>query len=272
MGVRRAGKASERGARKAEAAILNQDVTPVHRGQQLDERQRPVSVKRKKVGPDVRVDQTRVSGPIRVVLEPLLWVSFLTGVVWLLIALDPGLREPQDGVIIYEYTLPLAILVGSVVVIATVTALMWLPSATSATRARSTFAGLGMLASGWLFAKLHPVEAQDFQGLSWLCIAIGVLLVAMCSVPWPTQRSSETAEMGPWSRLLVAALGLVAVGVVVIAWEAARVGLVGVRPDARTGWDNLLPVLGVLVLLLAAIRAVLRRPAREYATYGADAG
>ena len=271
MATRRAGKASERGARKAEAALLDQHA-PVRRGQQLDERQRPVSVKRKKVGPDVRVDQTRVSGPIRLVLEPLLWVAFLTGVVWLLIALDPGLREPQDGVIIYEYTLPLAVLVGALVVISTVTALMWLPSATSATRARSTFAGLGMLASGWLFAKLHPVEAQDFQGYSWLCIAIGVLLVAMCSVPWPTERSAEQAELGTGGKLLVGALGLVAVGVVVIAWEAARVGLVGVTPDARTGWDSLLPVLGVLVLLLAAIRAVLRRPARAYATHGPDAG
>lgn len=256
------------GARKAASPPrVEIDPTPVSRSPQvLDERKSPIPVKRpKNTGKPPRMDPTRVAGPIRLVLEPMLWVAFVSGVVWALIALDPGLREPEAGVVVYEYALPLAMLVSALLLISSVTALMWLPSSTSATRARTSFAGLGMLASGWLFAKLHPVDSADFQRLSWGSIGIGMLLVAICAVPWPTGPARVARRPGPLTWLAVAVLsGLIAV-VSVLAWEAARMGLVGDPSSAETGWDTLLPFLVVLAVLLAAVRFVLRRPRRANA-------
>lgn len=234
------------------------------RGPILDERKRPVSVKRsKKIGKDVRVDTTRVSGPIRVVLEPMLWLAFLSGIAWVLVALDPGVRQPAEGVIFYEYTLPLAIIVAAVLLISTISALMWLPVSTSSTRARTAFAGLGMLASGWLFAKLHPVETEDLLGMSWISIGVGVLLVAICAVPWPTSPAMVPRRLTGKERIALVVLFAVAAVVAFYAWDAARVGLVGVRPGGETGWDRLFPFLGLFVILMAGIRHLLRRPERR---------
>lgn len=239
------------------------DQTPVHRGPVLDERKRPVPVKRSsKLGKDVRMDPTRVSGPIRVVLEPMLWLAFLSGVAWVLVALDPGVRRPAEGVVLYEFTLPLAIIVAAVLLISTISALMWLPVSTSATRARTAFAGLGMLASGWLFAKLHPVDTQDLLGMSWLSIAVGVLLVAVCAVPWPTSRALVPRRVNGVERVALAVVLLLSVAVGWLAWKAAQVGLVALPQGSETGWDQVFPLLGLLVILLAVARFLLRRPDR----------
>lgn len=257
-GARRAG------ARRAAAPERQElDQTPVHRGPLLDERKRPVPVKRStKVGNDLRVDPTRVSGPIRVVLEPMLWLAFLSGVCWVLVALDPGVRDPAPGVLLYEYTLPLAIIVAAVLLVSTISALMWLPVSTTATRARTAFAGLGMLASGWLFAKLHPVDTQDLLGMSWLSIAVGVLLVAVCAVPWPTSPALVPRRTTGAERMAFLAVLLASAVVGWLAWEAAQVGLVAVPDGAETGWDAVFPLLGLLVVLLAVARFLLRRPDR----------
>lgn len=237
------------------------DSTPVLRGPVRDERERPVPVKRSKsLGKEIRVDPTRVSGPIRVVLEPMLWLAFLSGIVWVLVALDPGVRDPAPGVIFYEYTLPLAIIVAAILLISTISALMWLTVSTSATRARTAFAGLGMIASGWLFSELDPVDTQDLLTMSWLSIAVGVLLVTICAVPWPTSPAVVPRHLTPGERGLFVGVLAVAAVVAFLAWESARVGLVGVRPGAETGWDALFPLLTVFVMLLAAARFLLRRP------------
>lgn len=249
------------GARRADPRPHDElDQTPVHRGPVLDERKRPVSVKRSsKLGKDVRVDPTRVSGPIRVVLEPMLWLAFLSGVAWVLVALDPGVREPAEGVVLYQHTLPMAIIVSAILLISTISALMWLPVSTSATRARTAFAGLGMLASGWLFAKLRPVDTQDLLGMAWLSIGIGVLLVAICAVPWPTSPALVPRRMTGPERIALVFVLLSAVVVGWLAWEASQVGLVEMGGD-RNGWDQVFPLLGLLVILLAAARFLLRRP------------
>lgn len=262
MAGRRAAPDRRRGARKTVTWQPEElDSTPVQRGPVLDERKRPVPVKRSKnLSKDLRVDPTRVAGPIRLVLEPMLWIAFLSGIAWVLVALDPGVRKPAEGVVFFEHTLPLAIIVAAILLISTISALMWLTVSTTATRARTSFAGLGMLASGWLFAKIHPIDNQDLLGMSWLSIAIGVLLVAMCAVPWPTRPSPVSRRLtAPVKAALVALLAIAAV-VGFFAWEAARVGLVGMRPGAETGWDSLMPLLVVLVLVLAAFRHLLHRP------------
>lgn len=262
------GNTRERGGRRSERAREALDQTPVDRGPVLDERKRPVPVKRsKKLGKNVRMDPTRVSGPIRLVLEPMLWLAFLSGVAWVLVALDPGVRNPAKGVVFYDYTLPLAILVAAILLISTVSALMWLTVSTSATRARTAFAGLGMLASGWLFSKLHPIDNQDLLGMTWLSIAVGALLVAICAVPWPTSPALVPRRPNVAERVALATLLVLALVVGHYAWEAARVGLVGVRPGAATGWDALMPLLGFFVILMAGVRFLLRRPQND----GADA-
>ncbi|MBE7325237.1 hypothetical protein IEQ44_11280 [Nocardioides sp. Y6] len=240
------------------------DSTPVHRGPVLDERKRPVSVRRNsKLGREVRVDPTRVSGPIRVVLEPMLWLAFLSGLAWVLVALDPGVRDTGEGEVLYEHTLPMAIIVSAILLISTISALMWLPVSTSATRARTAFAGLGMLASGWLFAKLRPVDTQDLLGMSWLSIGIGVLLVAICAVPWPTARALVPRRPTGPERLALGFLLLSALLVGWLAWEAAQVGLVDMDGSDRSGWDQVFPLLGLFVILLGSARFLLRRPDRS---------
>lgn len=236
---------------------------PVPLGPIADERHRPVTVRRKKVGTDIRVDATRVSGPIRVVLEPMLWLAFVMGVLWLLIAADPALRSDEPtGVPVYQYALPLGILVGALLLISSISALLWLPGSTTAARSRTAFAGLGMLASGWLFGKLHPVEARDFEGYSWFCIGVGALLVAICSVPWPVRPAREPGRLGGMRMLVVALLGLAFLVTAWLVWQAADEGLVGVTPDEQAGWTNLLPLLGLLALEVAAMRFVARMPSR----------
>ncbi len=250
------------GARKRTRPVV--DPTPVSRSSALAGGARPhVSRRRPGVSQEPRVDPTRVTGPIRLVLEPLLWVAFVCGVIWLLVALDPGARTPATGVPLYQYTLPLAILVGSLLVISTVTALLWLPTSTTATRARTSFAGLGMLASGWLFAKVDPVETTDFVALSWLCIGVGVLLVTICSVPWPTTYSVRRGTPGPAVKAVAGLLLLGAALVALVAWETAQRGLVGRPPGAETAWDELMPLLGLIVLLAAGARVALRLPTRQ---------
>lgn len=256
----------ERGARRA-AQQGTLDQTPVPQGPEVDERRRPVPVRRHSVSVhgarDVRVDPTRVSGPIRVVLEPLVWVAFLAGVIWLLIAVDPGLRASESEPIVFRWTMPLAIVIGLLLVVSSVTALMGVSGSTSATRARTSFAGMGLMASGWLFSKLHPIDNQEFLGMSWLCIAVGILLVTICFVPWPTAPAVRPGRRGPLAKLVIAVLCVAILVLVVFTWKAARLGLVGVRPEATTGWDHLLPLLGTLVILLAAVRWMIRRPGRR---------
>lgn len=237
----------------------------------LDERKRPVPVKRSKdVVKGMRVDPTRVSGPIRFVLEPMLWVGFLSGILWVLILMDPGVRQPSEEGQLFKYALPLGILVSAILLISTISALMHLPHSTTATRARTSFAGLGMLASGWLFAKLHPVDTEDLLGLSWLSIGIGVLLVAICSVPWPTAPAGLTRSPRGWERVLLTFLAAACAGLAYFAWDAAQLGLVGVTNGGETGWDQLMPILGLLVILLGVTRFVIRRPA-AIPTTSADA-
>lgn len=269
MGSHRTERAERRaGARKAlVAARPVVDPTPVPRDRiVLDDRKNPIPRKRpNNASREPRVDPTRVSGPIRVVLEPMLWTAFVSGVVWLLIALDPGVRTPAPGVVVYQHAFPLAILLGALLVISTVTALMWLPTSTTATRARTSFAGLGMLGSGWLFAKLHPVDSADFLGMSWLSIAVGVLLVTVCSVPWPTAAAHPVVRRSP---LVWAGVAVLAIAIAAVSWSAlgaARGGLVGSVDGGGAGWDELRPLLGLLALLLAGIRLTLRLPARAHA-------
>lgn len=236
----------------------------IHLQPLADDRHRPVSVRRKKVGSEIRVDAFRVAGPIRVALEPLLWIAWAMGVIWLLVACDPALRQDSvQGVVMYAHTSPLAVLVGLVLVLSSISALMWLPASITATRSRTAFAGIGLIASGWLFTKLHPVQSQDFEFMTWLCLAQGALLLAVCAVPWPSSPVRLAAPMNlARSSIVGVLLGLVLV-VGWFGWRAAREGLVGVRPDAGLGWDQLLPLLGVMVLLLAAARQVCRMPARN---------
>lgn len=252
----------EGGARRADPREHPElDQTPVHRGPVLDERKRPVSVKRSnKLGSDMRVDPTRVSGPIRVVLEPMLWLGFLSGVAWVLVALDPAAREPAEGAGIYEHTFPLAIIVAAILLVSTISALMWLPVSTSATRARTAFAGLGMLASGWLFAKLRPVDTQDLLGMAWLSIAVGVLLVAICAVPWPTRTALVPRRMNGPERIAFTVVLAVSLAVGWLAWKASQVGLVEMGGASESGWDSVFPLLGLFVILLAVARFLLRRP------------
>ena len=100
---------------------------PVGRGPTLDERKRPVSVKRSKdVAKGMRVDPTRVSGPIRFVLEPMLWVGFMSGVLWVLILMDPGVRTPTEDGYLFVYAIPLGVLVAAILLISTISALMHL--------------------------------------------------------------------------------------------------------------------------------------------------
>lgn len=244
----------------------------IHLQPLADDRHRPVSVRRKKVGSQLRVDAYRVAGPIRFMLEPLLWIAWAMGVIWLLIACDPALREDSvDGVVMYAYTTPLALLVGVVLALSSISALMWLPASITPTRSRTAFAGIGLIGSAWLFTKLHPVQAQDFEFMTWLCLAQGVLLLAVCAVPWPASPVRRAAPMNlARSSVVGVLLGLVLV-VGWYGWRAASEGLVGVRPDAGLGWDHLLPLLGVLVLLLAAARQVCRIPAKNEDALPGDA-
>lgn len=229
----------------------------------LDERT-PVTRRRSKTVLQPRADLTRVAGPIRLILEPMLWVSFITGVFWALVVFDPGLRDPEPGVVVYRYAVPMAILVGALLLISSISALMWVGTSTSATKARTSFAGLGMLASGWLFAQLHPVDTADFQGAAWLSIAFGVLLVAICSVQWPTRPAVVARRPGLQGWAVATVLLFFLVGASMLAWEAARQGLVGSAATGQSGLDALPPLLGVMGVLLAAIRLVLRRPLRSH--------
>lgn len=249
------------GTRRASVAPRRGNVVTVEAPRVLDERT-PVARRRPKSTQNPRADLTRVAGPIRVVLEPMLWVCFITGVFWTLVVFDPALRQPEPGVVVYRYALPLAIIVGALLLISSISALMWLGTSTSATKARASFAGLGMLTSGWLFAKVHPVDSADFQGAAWLSVALGVLLVAICSVQWPTQPAARTRRPGVQGWLVVLALSFLLVLTGAFAWEAARQGLIGSSRIGQQGIDALPPVLTVMALLLAAIRVVLRRPLR----------
>jgi hypothetical protein len=255
-----------RGSRKAPRPVV--DPTPVLRSAALADghvpRRRPAVSAR-----EARVDPTRVTGPIRFVLEPMLWIAFAAGVVWLLVALDPGVRDPESGVLVYRHAFPLAVLVGTLLVISTVTALMWLPTSTTAARARTSFAGLGMLASGWLFATVDPVDTDDFLVMAWLSIAIGVLLVAVCAVPWPTTVTRHRSRPGLWGSTALAVLGLGVLIVSLLAWETAQRGLVGRAAGVDETWQALMPLLGVLGLLVAGIRLVLRLPTGRQAPHAA---
>lgn len=64
-------------------------------------------------------------------------------------------------------------------------------------------------------------------------------------------------------RVALVVLFALAAIVAVYAWDAAQVGLVGVRPGGETGWDRLLPFLSFFVVLTAAIRHLIRRPERR---------
>lgn len=249
------------GVRRAPVMPRRGQVVTVEAPRVLDERT-PVARKRPSGTQNPRADLTRVAGPIRLVLEPMLWACFITGVFWAVVVFDPGLRDPEPGVVVYQHALPLAIIVGALLLISSISALMWLGTSTSATKARTSFAGLGMLASGWLFAKVHPVDSADFQGAAWLSVAFGVLLVAICSVQWPTQPAAVTRRPGVQGWVVVLTLSVLLLGTVIFAWEAGRQGLIGSSAAGQEGIAALPPVLVVMGLLLAAIRVVLRRPQR----------
>jgi hypothetical protein len=248
------------------------DTGPVHLGPLAAERHRPVSTRRKKVGTDIRVDATRVSGPIRIVLEPLLWVTFVIGVMWLLITVEPVVRAPAaHGLVIHQYAGPFALVIGGFLVLSTISALLWLPGSTSAARSRTAMSGLGMIASGWLFSNLHPVRTEDFQFHAWFCIAVGVLLVAICAVPWPTRPAVEPGALTGLRTTLVAVLVLACLGVGVLAWQQTGPDLVGAGPEMQQAWRDVLPLLVAMVLLLATTRHVIRRPAPDQEQLFVDA-
>ncbi len=144
------------------------------------------------------------------------------------------------------------------------TALLWLPTSTTATRARTSFAGLGMLASGWLFAKVDPVETHGLRG-PVLAVhrrrgAPGDHLLG------PVADHLLGASGGARAPRVKARRGLLVLGaalVALVAWETAQRGLVGRPPGAETAWDELMPLLGLIVLLAAGARVALRLPARR---------
>ncbi|MFC6152135.1 hypothetical protein [Nocardioides yefusunii] len=239
------------------------DGSPVHLEPLASERLRPVSVRRKKVSTEIRVDATRVSGPIRVILEPLLWIAFAVGFLWLLIAFDPALRSSAvGGPVVYEYALPLAVLVSVLLLVATVSALVWLPTSTSAVRSRTAFAGLGLLGSAWLFTQLNPVEAHDLENTSRFCFAVGAILIGVCCVPWPTRPAPRVARVSALRAGVAVVVAVVFAAVCYQVWQSAADGLVGTDPEGQDGWSRLLPYLGAMVLLLAGARHLLVRPER----------
>lgn len=250
------------GARKADAPARRGDVLTVAAATAPLDARTPIGPKRPKVSAQPRPDLTRVAGPIRLILEPMLWVAFVSGVFWALVLFDPAVRDPGPDTVVYEHALPLALLVGAMLLISSISALLWLGTSTSATKARTSFAGLGMLASGWLLTKLHPVDSSDLQGAAWLSVAFGVLLVALCSVQWPTRPAVVARRPGLLGWAVSALLLFLLVGAAVLAWEASQHGLVGHTPAGREGWEPLRPALGAMGLLLAGLRWVWQRPQR----------
>lgn len=235
----------------------------MHLGPLADERHRPVSTRRKKVGTDIRVDATRVSGPIRVVLEPFLWVAFAMGVMWLVIGMQPEARVPMhEGVILNKHLAPLAIGVGGLIVLATVSALLWVPGATTAARSRTSLSGMAMLTSGWLFTVVHPVNSDDFEFHSRFSFAVGILLVVVCVVPWPTRPAVQPGRITGVRSAVIALLVIASLVVGYLAVREASPALFGVGGDVLPAWREVLPLVAVIAGLLAAVRFTSRLPVR----------
>lgn len=238
------------------------DAGPVHLGPLADERHRPVSARRKKVGLDIRVDATRVSGPIRLVLEPFLWVAFAVGVMWLVVGLQPEARMPvHEGVILNRHLAPLAVGVGGLVLLSSISALLWVPGATTAARSRTALTGMAMLASGWLFTAVQPVDSSAWEFHSRFSFAVGILLVVICAVPWPTRPAVQAGKMTRVRGAAVALLVLASLAVVTVAVREASPALFGVGGDVMTAWREVIPPVAVIAALLAAVRIIVRRPA-----------
>ncbi|MFN8194094.1 MAG: hypothetical protein U0R80_07405 [Nocardioidaceae bacterium] len=200
----------------------------------------------------------RVIGYPRALVEPLLWLAFVTGAMWLMVALD--IRQGIAPGAEVDHTLPtLAAALSLVLLLNSASALMLQGQKGWASRGVAVAAGLGLGVSAWGLSLVTELDAGLKHYLVWGSISAGGMLIALALTRW---RVHQTGLRNPPGSFALIVIGLLGIAGLVLAWVAYRsfgLGLAGDEPGSVTGWNSLVPALALLAGVLSAMGAVWRR-------------
>ncbi len=200
----------------------------------------------------------RVIGYPRALVEPLLWLAFVTGAMWLMVALD--IRQGIAPGAEVDASLPtLAAALSLVLIINSASALMLQGQKGWASRGVAVAAGLGLGISAWGLTLVTELDAGLKHYLFWGSISAGGMLIALALTRWRVHQAGEKTPPGSFALLMVGLLGAAALTLGWVALRAFDLGLAGHEPGSVTGWSSLVPALALLAGVLSAMGAVWRR-------------
>jgi hypothetical protein len=197
----------------------------------------------------------RVVGLPLGVVDPLLWLALTSGGLWIFVAVDVREHLTTPGTSVDQRIAQLAVAVASVLLLNGLAGLLYSQFGGPIARGLCAAAGVGLVASGWLFTQVPEIGSGLASNLFAGSLVAGVGLVVSSAVPW---RQLEISAQRPTGVLLtVAALGIAAVAVTFRLVIENSGGLVQATPDSPVpSWDRIIPAWLVTTGLLASMSQV----------------
>ncbi len=201
----------------------------------------------------------RSIGYPRALVEPLLWLAFVTGAMWLFVAFDLR-RGTTTGVHVDGRMLDVAAALAVVLLVNASAGLALQAQPGWASRGVAVAAGLGLAISSWGLTGITNLGPGLRHFLSWGSLGAGALLVALSLTRWRYHETNGPKQLpGVVALAVVGLLGLAAVGLAWAAYGSFQRGLTVAEPGLTPGWGSLVPSLTLLAGVLSAMAAVWRR-------------
>lgn len=200
----------------------------------------------------------RVISYPRALAEPFLWLAFVTGWIWLLVALDVkrGIFDP--GTSVAHNLAFLASALAIVLILNGAAGLLLQGQSGWASRGVAVAAGLGIGVSGWVISQIKEVDPDLRHYLAWGAYACGAFLVVVALTRWRViQEHGDPEPLGPLALGVLVILALAAMFLIYLASVAFKKGMVGVTGD--NAWPDLVPVSILLTGALSGMTALYRR-------------
>ncbi len=197
----------------------------------------------------------RVHGYPRVFVEPLLWLTVTSGVVWTAVALD--IRDALGGGVVLDRSLgTIATVMALLLLVNGVAALLFASSPGSVSRGLAMICGLGLVMSSWALTQMNEIEPVARQKLVWGFLIAGIALTVLATIKWRTVASPPDQERGVPVLLALAALGIAAVVLAFMCYRTFDQGFVSVPRQHTPAWGPLLPWWMLLVGVLGTMEQV----------------
>jgi hypothetical protein len=203
---------------------------------------------------------SRTAGYPRAAVEPLLWLAFTSGMLWLAVALQAHNASPTGATPMLATVARDSWALGLVLVLNGLGALMMLPLSRSVARLQALLAGLSLAVSAWEITRMPEINDSLAVLLFWGSIGAGGLLILLMLLRWNPMQVTSNEHGGKRSWIVLGVLVVIGGFLTAMIYDLiSTIGLVAVGEGSESAWDFIIPPMLLLTGVLAAIGPTWRR-------------